>query len=379
MRLASRGNGRSLRIETLETRALMSAVPSTAVGASALHYTVTAGGDMVVPIHAQVGSTALEVVLGVTTTINSIEDALNAYLNAVPGWHLTGGVDKTPSYAGMIDGSIVIGANGMLKSANVALSASADIAGAVEGYYGVSILHVGVGAAVGVAANVSAAASYTLDTNTWTFGGSASLVGYAKGYASAMAWPLKGEVYIRGDLQANAAISSDTGIASASIVAVGSVGADAQMKSLFGGWTTIASASRSLGSWQYTTSYDVGSWLQSQVKGVAAVNQAARVSAIVALAAEAKTSALDVSTSSATNSTAANQVGTIDVDPEALVAEVRVSAIGVRAPSSVGSVAAASLTARVDPGTSRLAASVHAAALEQLTLANPLAAGAWAA
>jgi hypothetical protein len=271
----------------------------------------------------------------------------------------------------MIDGSIVIGANGLLKSANVALSASADIAGAVEGYYGVSVLHVGVGAAVGVATSVSAVASYTLDTNAWTFGGSASLVGYAKGYASAMAWPVKGEVYVRGDLKANAAISADTGIASASIVAEGSVGANAQLKSLFGGWTTIASASRSLGSWQYTTSFDVGSWLKSQVGGVTTATQAVRASALAAAAAEAKASAVDASDIAA-NSTAANQAN-IDADPVTLVAQATVSAGRVQTASSTGSAAAVSLTARVDAGTSGLAASVHAAAIEQLTLANPLA------
>lgn len=379
MRFASSCGLRSLRIETLETRELLSAVPSTVGADSALQYTVTEAGDMVVPIHAQVGSTALEVILGVTTTIDSLEDAINGYLGSVPGWHLTGGVDTTPSYAGMIDGSIVIGANGILKSASVALTASADIGGAIEGYYGVSVLHVGVGAAVDLAANVTAMASYSIDTNAWTFGGSASLVGYVKGYASAMAWPLKGEVYIQGDFTAGAAISSDSGLASASVMVVGSVGANAQMKSLFGGWQTIASVSRSLGSWGYTATYDVGAWLQSQVNGVTAVNQAARVSAMVALTAQTEASSLDVNPSAVDDSLAVSDAATVDSGLAVTAAVEKTSILSVRASvqSVADDLAVALSVSGAATDASAAAASVHATALEQLSAGNPLADGYW--
>jgi hypothetical protein len=288
MRITLRSYGRLLRLEALEHRALMSAtplaasVPPTALGAAALQSTAASPGDMVIPIHAQIGGSALETVLGIAAKIDTIQQALTAYLNEMPGWHLTGGFDRTPAYTGKIDGSVVVGANGLLRSANVTLTGSADIAAGVEGYYGISVLHVGVGAAADLSANVSATASYSVDTNAWYFGGSTSLVGYVKGYGAATAWPLRGEVYIRGDLSASAAIDSNTGIASASVAMTGSVGVDAQMKSLFGGWTTIASASRTLGSWRYGATFDVGAWMKSEVTGVVAANQTATVAALAA-------------------------------------------------------------------------------------------------
>jgi hypothetical protein len=260
-----------LAVEALETRALMSVAPVLE------SVPAVVAGDTVVPIHAQVGSTALETILGVAEKLDSIEDALNAYLNTIPGWHLTGGIDTTPSYAGMVDGQVVIGANGLLKSAAMTLTGSADIGATIEGYYGTGVLHVGLGAAADLSANISATAAFHIETNTWEFGGSASLDGSVKGYATAMAWPLRGEVYVQGDVEAAAAINSNTGIASASIELDGSVGAKAQLKSLLGGWTTIASVSRSLGSWQACAAFDVGAWMRSEASGVVAVRQAAAV------------------------------------------------------------------------------------------------------
>ena len=269
---------RVLRIESLEDRTLPSAVPTAAAA--------TTAGDTVVPFHAQVGNSALEKVLGITKEFSSLEQVVDAYLNSIPGWHLTGSIDTTPSYSGTIDGSIVIGANGILKSASVSLAASADIAASIEGYYGISVLHVGAGVAADLSANIQATASYTVTTNTWYFAGSASVDGYVKGYASAMAWPLRGEIYIRGDLAASAAITSTTGMASVNLAMVGSIGADAQMKSLFGGWTTIASVSKTLGSYGYSANFNVGQWLQAEVYGVTAVNQAARAAAVAAVSSE---------------------------------------------------------------------------------------------
>jgi hypothetical protein len=277
VRSSSRFGGRRvLRFEALEDRSLLSVAPTAAAA------TVTATGDMIVPFHAQIGSSALEKVLGITQEFTSVEQAINAYLNSIPGWHLSGQIDKTPEYTGMVDGSIVIGANGILKSANVTLSGSADIAASIEGYYGISVLHVGVGVAADLSANIQATASYSVITNTWYFGGSASIDGYAKGYASAMAWPLRGEIYVRGDLQANAAISSSTGLASVNLAMVGSIGADAQMKSLFGGWTTIGSVSKTLGSYGYSATFDVGQWLRSEIYGVASTTQAAMLAGAAA-------------------------------------------------------------------------------------------------
>lgn len=262
-------NHRVLAVEALETRALMSVAPVVE------SLPAVAAGDTVVPIHAQVGSTALETILGVAEKLDTIEDALNAYLNSIPGWHLTGGIDTTPSYAGMVDGQVVIGANGLLKSATMTLTGSADIGATIEGYYGTGVLHVGLGAAADLSANITATAAFSIETNTWEFGGAASLDGYVKGYATAMAWPLRGEVYIEGDIQAAAAINSNTGIASASIELAGCVGVKAQLKSLLGGWTTIASASRNLASWQACASFDVGAWMRSEATSAVAVHQAA--------------------------------------------------------------------------------------------------------
>jgi hypothetical protein len=266
-----------LGLETLETRTMMSA-------ASLLTSPPPVeAGDTVIPVHAQVGSTALERILGVAAKLDTVEDAINAYLNGIPGWHLVGGIDETPSYCGMLDGSIVVGANGLLKSASMTLSGSADIGGTIEGYYGTSVLHVGLGAAADLSANINATACFSVVTNTWEFGGSASLVGYVQGYATAMAWPLKGEVYVRGELEAAAGIDSHSGIASASLELEGSVGAKAQLKSLFGGWTTIASVSRSLGSWEGSASFDVGAWIKSQTNNIVTANLGVIAQSVFAL------------------------------------------------------------------------------------------------
>jgi len=379
MRIASRTNGRALRIETLETRALLSAVPASIAGASIFqNATITAEGDMVIPIHAQMGDTALEKVFGIAQQIDTLENALDAYLNSVPGWHLTGGIDTTPEYACMIDGSVVIGANGLLKSASLAVTGSADIGGSIEGYYGISVLHVGLGASLDLSANVNAYASFSVATNDWDFGGSASLIGYAKGYGSAMAWPLKGEIFIEGDVKAGAALNSDTGIASASVVVVGSVGADAQLKSLFGGWKTIASVSKTLGSWQYSASFDVGSWIQSQVNGVVVTNQAVRVSALATTAVQAK--ATDVSVASLAAATSASQEAVVGSLAAALVADGR-AADGVSASllSQVNGLSTSNAAAKMVVAASPLAASVHASAIQQLSTANLLAKSYWAA
>jgi hypothetical protein len=374
MSIVLRRDRRSLRIESLEDRAMMSGTSL----AAAVATTTTSAGDIVVPIHAQIGSSALEVVLGVAETIDTLETALTSYLNAVPGWHLTGGVDTTPEYSAMIDGSLVIGINGVLKSANVTLTASADIGGAIEGYYGVSVLHVGVGAAIDLSANVSAVASYSIDTNSWYFGGSASLVGEVKGYASAMAWPLKGEIYIAGDLTAGAGVDSDSGIASASVTVVGTIGADAQMKSLFGGWKTIASVSRSLGSLEYAVEFDVGSWLKSQINSTATTTQAARVAAIATTsAANAATAAAssDVATLAAVSNAIAATVETAsDTDTITLVAEATVAAStsGTSQQLASNSLTTTKSVVKADSASSRSAALANAAAIEQLSLAGPL-------
>ncbi len=382
MRIASRTNGRSLRIETLETRALLSAVPASIAGASIFqNATITAEGDMVIPIHAQMGDTALEKVFGIAQQIDTLENALNAYLNSVPGWHLTGGIDTTPEYACMIDGSVVIGANGLLKSASLAVQGSADIGGSLEGYYGISVLHVGLGASLDLSANINAYASFTVATNDWDFGGSASLVGYAKGYGSAMAWPLKGEIFIEGDVKAAAAVNSDTGIASASVSVIGIVGADAQLKSLFGGWKTIASVSKTLGSWQYAASFDVGSWIQSQVNGVVVTNQAARVSALATTAAaQVKAAATDVSVTSLTSTASANEEAAVSSLAAALVADGKaaVDGVSIALQSGLNSLVTSSATAKAAVS-SPLAASVHASAIQQLGTANLLGQSYWAA
>jgi hypothetical protein len=348
-----------MRIEALEPRALLSAVSVAAVPAPA-------PGDTVIPIHAQVGGTAVENILGIATKINSIEQAIDAYLDEIPGWHLTGGIDTTPTYSGAVDGSLDIGANGLLKSATVTLAASADIGAAIEGYYGISVLHVGVGVAADVSANVNATASYVFSTNTWSFGGSASLVGYVKGYASAMAWPVKGEVYVQGNVTAGAALNAQTGLASASMSVVGSVGADAQIQSFFGGWTTVASVSHNLGAWQGTASFNVGTWLKSEVGSVAAANVPV-VPAVAAPQVSAPTVAV------ATLATTANSAAPVAVQPVAAVGQ---ASVPVQSPAN-GIVAASSVAPVAAPAPA--STSLDASALHQAAIASLLNEGLLAA
>jgi hypothetical protein len=361
-----------MRIEALEARTLLSAVPMTV---SVPAVTAAAAGDTVIPFHVQVGGTALDTILGVATKIDTLEQAVDAYLNEIPGWHLTGGIDTTPTYSGSVDGSLDIAANGILRSANVTLTGSADIGATIEGYYGISVLHVGVGVAADLSANVSATASYSVDTNAWNFGGSASLVGYVKGYASATAWPVKGEVYIQGNVNGSAAISSSSGMASASMAVVGTVGADAQLKSLFGGWTTIASVSRNLGSWQGSASFNVGAWLKSEATTVAVANQAATVSMLPAAPlAQAKASALNVGVSTLSTATVSSQ-------PVAAVAQATASVTNVATPvlpapiaTVVANHVATASTQPVAPAISLDASALHQAAITSLMSEESLAA-----
>ena len=285
MRALSTRHRRVLRLELLETRALMSATPlaaavQPAAGAAVVQSSAVAPGDTVIPVHLQLGNSALQTALGVAAQISTIEQAVESYLNEIPGWHLAGYFDKTPTYSGKVDGSVTLGSNGMLVAANVTLSGSADIAASISGYYGISVLNVGVAAAADVSANVNATASFSVDTGTWAFSGAASLAGTVKGAASAMAWPVKGEVYIAGNVAASAAINAATGIASGCVTLSGSVGADVQLNSLFGGWTTIASTSRNLGSWHTSTTVNIGTLMESEVNSVVAAQHSVVVAAI---------------------------------------------------------------------------------------------------
>lgn len=353
-------NKRSLRIESLETRAMLSGVSSSVDVATileSLKATLNSDGNYVIPVHAQVGSTSLEVVLGVAQTLDSLQSAVNAYLNSVPGWHLTGSVDTSPEYSGVLDGTVVISTAGVLKSANVKLTASVDVGGAVEGYYGISVLHVGVGAAADVSANLSATASYSCNTNSWYFNGSASVDGYVKGYAAATAWPLKGEVYIKGEMSGDASLTSDTGLATASITVSASVGANAQMKSLFGGWKTIASTSKNLAYWQCSASYDVGSWLKSSVGDYVATAKAALGSVAAIIASQISTA-----------STTLASVGSTTVDT---TVDTKVSVAADTTVSASTTVASASTklatSTTASSGTKTTSSTVLLSALESLS------------
>ncbi len=207
-------------------------------------------------------------------------------------------------------------------------------------------------------------ASYTFATNTWSFGGSASVVGYVKGYAEATAWPLKGEVYLQGNIGASAAINPASGIATANLSVVGSVGADAQIQSLFGGWTTIASTSRNLGSWQSSATVNVGTWLESAVGGAVATEQAAAVAA-----SSAATVGAALPTASAVNVAAATPAAPVSSTPATSVVPTASSAVNLG--TSVSSGAGATVTANARAGSD---ASVQAAALAQFLSTSPLTA-----
>jgi hypothetical protein len=354
---------RSLRIESLENREMMTAVSGIDVTTilNALHASVNSDGNIVIPIQAQVGDTALQKVLGVAETLDSVQEAINAYLNSVPGWHLTGEVDMSPDYSGVIKGSVVISTAGVLQSANLSVTASADIAGAVEGYYGISVLHIGAGVAADVSTNLSATASYSVTTNKWYFSGGASIDGYAKGYASAVAWPLKGEVYIKGELEADASLQSDTGLASASFVVSASVGANAQMKNLFGGWKTIASTSKTLGSYRWSTTYDVGSWITSDVAQVVTTFQNA-VSTLAAAFAQTTHAATVLTASS-------NATANVAAETKASVAAI--ASTTVASASTVSATASTLSNGLTSSSASKTATSsasgIYLAALEQLS------------
>jgi hypothetical protein len=186
----------------------------------------TQAADRIYNVNIQLGGGILSQITNVVSELHNMESAIDSVLNEVPGWHLTADIDKTPTFSGHVTGSIDEASNGMLKSASLSLSVSADASAAIEGYCGVSVLHVGLGVAAELDENLTASASYSAGRG-WAFGGYVMASGSLTGSADATAVGWKGELYAEGNITSCMCVNS-SGTVSGSLVLSASVGADIQ-------------------------------------------------------------------------------------------------------------------------------------------------------
>jgi hypothetical protein len=231
----------------------MQLVPAlTAAVQSAAPKVQAQAADRIFNVNIQLGGGVLSQVVNLVSELDNLQRNVDSILAEIPGWHLTADIDKVPSFSGYVSGTIDEAANGALKSASLRLTVSADASATIEGYYGISVLHVGLGATAELTASVTASASYST-TRGWTFGGYASLGGSVRGFAEATAGLWMGELYAQGTVSSPLSVGS-YGVVSGSVVLGGSVGADIQQYNIFQRqWNTIYDRSLSLG--QYSLAH----------------------------------------------------------------------------------------------------------------------------
>jgi hypothetical protein len=255
---------RPFRLEILEGRAMLNASPvslassmvvppaqlAPAIAAavqSAAPKTQAQAADRVFNVNVQLGGGILSQIMNLTSELHNVEGAVDSVLAEIPGWHLQADVDKVPQFSGHVTGTIDEAANGALKSASLSVSLTADAAATVEGYYGISLVHVvGLGVTADVTANVTASASYSAG-HGWTFGGSAKLAASVTGFAESTAAAWKGSLYAQASLTSTMYVGS-SGMVTGNTVLSGSVGADIEQYNLAKKeWDPILTDSFSLG------------------------------------------------------------------------------------------------------------------------------------
>ena len=125
-----------------------------------------------------------------------LEKAVNSVLNLIPTWHLDVDADKPPTFEGHVTGTLDEAPNGALKTASLSVTVSADADATIEGYFGNTFLHVGVGVTAELEGEVAATASYST-SHGWTFGGSVTVTGSLKGFAEETVLAWQGELYAK--------------------------------------------------------------------------------------------------------------------------------------------------------------------------------------
>ena len=205
--------------------------------------TQAAAEDVIVPVHLKLGNSAVDVVLGIAAKIDTLEQAVDAYLNEIPGWHLTGDFDKTPAYSAEIDGSLVLSAGG----AGVGLRVADRDGGHRRGRRRLlrdehsSRRPRSDGRPLGQRQRDRLVQPCHGRVELRRFGLVDRL---CQGLCLRDGLAAQGRGLRPRQRQRRRRHRRQSGLGSATISVVGSVGADVQVDSLFGGWTTIASTSK---------------------------------------------------------------------------------------------------------------------------------------
>ena len=232
---------RRLTLESLEGRTLMSASPLSlttgmaatsgqimpAVSAaiqSAAPKAQAQAADRIYNVNIQLGGGILSQITNVVSELRNMEGAIDSVLSEIPGWYYTADIDKTPTFSGRVTGNIDEASNGTLKSASLSVTVSADVSASIDAYYGISVLHVGLGATAELDESLTASANYSTGRG-WAFGGSLMVSGTLRGSANATAVGWMGELYAQGNITSCMCVNS-SGTVSGSLVLSASVGAD---------------------------------------------------------------------------------------------------------------------------------------------------------
>ena len=272
---------RRLTVESLEGRTLMSASPlslTTGVTAtpgqimpavaaaiqSAAPKAQAQAADRIFNVNIQLGGGIISQITNVISELRNMEASIDAVLGEIPGWHLTADVDKAPTFSGRVTGSIDEAANGAMKSASLSITVSADASATIEGYYGVSVFNIGLGATAELDESLTASASYSTSRG-WAFGGSLMVSGTLTGSANATVALWKGDLYAQGNITSIMSVNS-SGTVSGSLVLSATVGADIQDYSLLQKqWVTYWNHSIPMGQKSYAYSFNAVSLFQSGV------------------------------------------------------------------------------------------------------------------
>jgi hypothetical protein len=280
---------RTLRIETLDRREMLSvspiampagvaldsahvmpaimaaAQPAGQALASAAPKGQAQAADRIFNVNIQLGGGILSQITNVVSELNNIEGTIDSLLNEIPGWHLSADVDQTPTFSGQVRGTIDEASNGALKSASLSLTVSADASATIEGYYGISLIHVvGLGATVDLTDSLTASANYSAGRG-WAFAGSLTASGTLTGFAESTVVGWKGEIYAQGNITSTMSVNS-SGTVSGNLVLNATVGADIQEYSLpQKQWVTYWDKSFSLGRASYGCRFSAVSLFQDGV------------------------------------------------------------------------------------------------------------------
>ncbi|HZK79912.1 MAG TPA: choice-of-anchor tandem repeat GloVer-containing protein, partial [Humisphaera sp.] len=174
-------------------------------------------------------------------------EQIEKFLDEVPGWHLDARADKDPTYSLDVEGDFFYTPGGSLDTGSkLKIGISVDAGEQVEGYFGLSVLNIGVGVGVDLGAEIDATASYA--NGQWMFGAEGDAQGTIKLFGEITGGLVQGEAFAQGTVDGKISISA-MGEAMIGYTLTGTVGLEANYVVPFSGAlpSTIASVSYQLG------------------------------------------------------------------------------------------------------------------------------------